>query len=92
MTPPRWPSQLVTNAVRHGRVPVTVRLSCDGRCVRVEVHDTGGQLPHLRAPSGEHGGFGLHLIDAVSTNWGVVKSGAGKVIWCELTTGLLSGE
>jgi anti-sigma regulatory factor (Ser/Thr protein kinase) len=76
-------SELVTNAVRHGRGPITVRMAEDNRCVRLEVGDASRLEPAARAPDGPEGGFGLHLVDAVCTKWGVSQRGNGKVVWCE---------
>jgi anti-sigma regulatory factor (Ser/Thr protein kinase) len=32
-------SELVTNAVQHGRAPIGIRIDCDGVGVRIEVSD-----------------------------------------------------
>jgi anti-sigma regulatory factor (Ser/Thr protein kinase) len=75
-------SELVTNAVMHGREPIVVRLAVLGRCVRLEIGDTGSETPVVRTP-GRNGGFGLHLIEGVCERWGVTTSSNGKVVWCE---------
>ena len=82
-------SELVGNAVRHGRPPVAMLLRRTGPGVRVEVHDenasvppAGGQLPDDGAESGR-GGF---LVDAVSDETGVEQvPGDGKVVWATVT-------
>jgi anti-sigma regulatory factor (Ser/Thr protein kinase) len=83
-------SELVGNAVRHGRPPVEMLLRRTGTGkVRVEVHDEnaatapagGGQLPDDDAESGR----GLYLVEAVSTDSGVEQvPGDGKVVWATL--------
>ncbi len=74
-------SELVANAVRHGKEPVTVRLSCQDRCVRLEVGDGSDTMPTLPDPGS--GGFGLFLVDKVCTRWGVTSTRQGKIVWCE---------
>jgi anti-sigma regulatory factor (Ser/Thr protein kinase) len=81
-------SELVGNAVRHGRPPVEMLLRRTGRSVRVEVHDEDassgprhGGLPDLDAESGR----GLFLVEAVSAESGVEQiPGDGKVVWATL--------
>lgn len=78
-------SELVGNAVRHGRPPVAMLLRRTGPGVRVEVHDenagsppAGGGLPDDDAESGR----GLYLVEAVATDSGVEQiPGDGKVVW-----------
>ncbi|MER5932913.1 ATP-binding protein [Streptomyces sp. NPDC002054] len=90
-------SELVTNAVRHARVPAgrEVWVRChrgEGR-LRVEVLDADGQLPVSRAPGvlGESG-RGLGLVAALADAVGAEprEGGIGKTVWFEL--GLLAGE
>ncbi|MFJ6298769.1 SpoIIE family protein phosphatase [Streptomyces griseoviridis] len=56
-----------------------------GRRLRVEVTDTGDDLPHRRHP-GElaSSGRGLVLIELLADTWGVDPRGEGKSIWFEL--------
>lgn len=78
-------SELMTNAVRHGRGVVHVTVSIDERRVRVEVHDQGAGLPAFREPETTGtsvGGFGLHLVDALAEDWGIEK-GMGTRVWAE---------
>jgi anti-sigma regulatory factor (Ser/Thr protein kinase) len=75
-------SELVTNAVKHGQSPITIRISTEGANVRVEVSDCGDATPVPRAPDA-NGGFGLLLINSVCTRWGVIKTAEGKVVWCD---------
>ena len=82
-------SELVGNAVRHGRPPVQMLLRRTPRGVRVEVHDeradssanTPAELPGADAESGR----GLFLVEAVSSETGVEDlPGDGKVVWATL--------
>jgi anti-sigma regulatory factor (Ser/Thr protein kinase) len=82
-------SELVGNAVRHGRPPVQLLIRRVGRGVRVDVHDeapgTGMDaseapvpLPDLDAP----GGRGRFLVDALSAKHGVHEiPDDGKEVW-----------
>ncbi len=91
-------SELVTNSVLHADVGpdenVTVECaSLPGR-LRIAVTDSGSHLePHLR--SAVHlgtGGYGLHLVEALASDWGVVRDDAGATsVWCELPLDLTDG-
>lgn len=83
-------SELMTNAVRHGRVPgrgIGTRFVRLAGGVRIEVHDCTDAQPELQvaADDSEHG-RGLALVDAVTEGrWGVsARPGPGKVVWAEL--------
>ena len=56
-----------------------------GRMLRVEVSDSGDELPHQRTP-GElaSSGRGLVLLDILSDRWGVRPESEGKTVWFEL--------
>ena len=79
-------SELVTNALFHGRPPVILRVIRLDRQVRLEVEDTGHALPMQVLSSGESmTGRGLSLVSSLSTGWGVQATPAGgKVVWAEL--------
>ena len=81
-------SELVGNAVRHGRPPVGMLLRRTSRGVRVEVHDERSEAaPSDAALSGAdaESGRGLFLVDAVSAETGVEQvAGDGKVVWATL--------
>ncbi|MEV7521823.1 SpoIIE family protein phosphatase [Streptomyces sp. NPDC091371] len=77
-------SELITNAVRHGRAPVRVRLLHD-HILTCEVWDGSSTAPHLRyAATTDEGGRGLFLVAQLSEHWGTRYTPEGKVIWAQL--------
>jgi anti-sigma regulatory factor (Ser/Thr protein kinase) len=77
-------SELVTNAVIHGRGPISVRTVLDPASLRVEVQDTAADLPQrVDAHDGRDGGRGLTIVDGFSQEWGctVVPGASGKSVW-----------
>ena len=81
-------SELVTNAVLHGRDPLSVRLVLAEDVLRAEVTDANPVSPSFSMldPTAVTG-RGLLLIGAVSDRWGVEPSSTGKVVWFELLAG-----
>jgi anti-sigma regulatory factor (Ser/Thr protein kinase) len=88
-------SELVSNAVTHGAravaaaglPPVRLRLSGRARGVRIEVWDSGNEMPRLRSdPLGEEpGGRGLLLVAAIASRWGAYRTkGGGKCVFAVL--------
>jgi serine phosphatase RsbU (regulator of sigma subunit)/anti-sigma regulatory factor (Ser/Thr protein kinase)/uncharacterized protein YigA (DUF484 family) len=80
-------TELLTNAVLHGRPPVTLRVRHLDDRVRVEVEDVGRQMPvAVRHSTEAMTGRGLPLVAALSANWGVEPADTGgKSVWAELT-------
>ena len=78
-------SELVTNALLHGRPPVELRLRRDRRHLTLEVHDSAPTLPPARPPSpdDEHG-RGLLLVSLIAQRWGTRPTPDGKAVWCVL--------
>jgi anti-sigma regulatory factor (Ser/Thr protein kinase) len=77
-------SELVTNSVRH-EIELIVRASPEQ--LRVEVAEPGagfevepGPRPRREGPAG---GWGLYLVDRLSSAWGVESNGVTKV-WFEM--------
>ncbi|MGA2926706.1 MAG: ATP-binding protein [Solirubrobacteraceae bacterium] len=79
-------SELVTNAVLHGRGAISLRADLDEHRLRVEVVDQGYGFERAAAePTFEQlGGRGLQIVDAASSRWGIRK-GTTRV-WFELET------
>ncbi|MFF8974172.1 SpoIIE family protein phosphatase [Streptomyces sp. NPDC014995] len=76
-------SELVTNAIRYGEPPITLRLIRD-RTLICEVSDGSSTSPHLRrAHYDDEGGRGLLLVAQLTQRWGSRQTTRGKTIWCE---------
>jgi anti-sigma regulatory factor (Ser/Thr protein kinase) len=75
-------SEVVTNAVLHGREPITLRFVMDEARVRVEVHDGSPVSPafSMLDPTAVTG-RGLLLVSALSDGWGVDPDERGKTVW-----------
>ncbi|MFC5912531.1 ATP-binding protein [Streptomyces pulveraceus] len=83
-------SELAANAVLHGVVPgrdFELRLSALAGTLRIEVSDARGERgPEVRPfHPGTDSGFGLHLVGALATTWGVKDRIVGKTVWAELS-------
>lgn len=86
-------SEVVTNALVHGRGQVDVGIEVDHLLVRVEVGDdesgrpTGG-TPHADGPPAadtDEGGRGMLIVAALTSSWGAVdRAGGGKNVWFEI--------
>lgn len=101
-------SELVTNAVRYGRPPIVLRLSCLVSEVRLSVADAGPGLPleqgrrprlgetepRLPPEQGTCGGLGLGLliVAKVAREWGTAPLANGKEIWCRVPTGMVQTD
>ncbi|MEU8850119.1 SpoIIE family protein phosphatase [Streptomyces sp. NPDC048564] len=77
-------SELVTNAIRYGRTPISLRLIHD-RTLLCEVSDASSTTPHLRrARVLDEGGRGLLLVAQLAGQWGTRHARRGKTVWAEL--------
>lgn len=83
-------SELVANAVLHGRAPIRLQLHREHGTLRIEVYDAGrlwAPPPAAAWSLTSEGGRGLPLLAALATSWGSqsdVDSVVGKVVWFEL--------
>ncbi|MFF7154201.1 SpoIIE family protein phosphatase [Streptomyces sp. NPDC008139] len=83
-------SELLGNVLVHTDQTAALMASISGepgcRTLRVEVSDSGDELPHQRTP-GEmaSSGRGLVLLDILSEQWSVRPESEGKTVWFELS-------
>jgi anti-sigma regulatory factor (Ser/Thr protein kinase) len=81
-------SELVTNAVLHGRSQVTLEVDVDAGRLHVSVVDENSRRP-WPVPEDPNAldGRGLALVDAVADSWGVEDRPMGKAVWFDLVRG-----
>ncbi|MFB7517732.1 ATP-binding protein [Streptomyces sp. NPDC056144] len=85
-------AELANNAVLHGRVPgrdFEVRMERAPDHVLVELSDARGERrprPGRTAVDAESG-YGLVLVAALATGWGVRKRCVGKTVWAVVPVG-----
>lgn len=86
-------SELITNAVRHAGTDLVLTLAVDSQ-LTVEVRDA---VPELGEPPPQppddplaSSGRGLHIVAAISADWGVTRVPGGKAVW--FTLGLPDAE
>ena len=82
-------SELVANAVLHGRSPALLRLDLSRGVLTISVRDDAPAPPERRtvgtAPTG---GRGVFLVDVIARAWGYAPTWAGgKVVWAVLAAG-----
>ena len=82
-------SELVTNALRHGRPPVHLVLHRHRRSVRLDVHDTQPALPREKGAvaADAESGRGLHIVSSLADEVGCESlAGDGKVVHVSFST------
>nr|WP_246314741.1 SpoIIE family protein phosphatase [Kineococcus aurantiacus] len=78
-------SELVTNAVVHGRSDARLRVVASPRSVHVEVGDDNDRVPVLQTHDDDAlSGRGIWLLETAATRWGVREEPIGKVVWFTL--------
>ena len=80
-------TELVTNVVRHAVGGIGVELEWTESTLRVEVSDGSSILPAMREFPGADGGYGLRLVEALVSEWGVDATTEGKAVWFTLARG-----
>jgi transcriptional regulator with XRE-family HTH domain len=80
-------SELVSNSVKYGSPEADAKLGLfvgvERNRLRVEVLDASQGSAELRH-AGEDGGYGLLLVDSLSSRWGSSRDGDLNVTWFEL--------
>ena len=84
-------TELITNSLRHSGVTpgdeIGVKAELNEGTVRIEVHDPGRDGPvEVRKPGPRGGGYGLFLVDRLTSQWGVERLN-GTTVWAELSAG-----
>jgi anti-sigma regulatory factor (Ser/Thr protein kinase) len=75
-------SELVTNAVLHGRSRATLHVRKPPPYLRVSVEDHNPELPEVgdRPALSATSGRGLHIVAELASRWGIERSENGKRI------------
>ena len=76
-------SELVANALKHGKGVVTLRVAREPRDLLVEVSDQGHGAIEMTPKPSSLGGWGLRVVDEVAADWGV-RPGSTRV-WFRLS-------
>jgi hypothetical protein len=78
-------SELVTNAIRAGAATIRLEVGRSGDAFRIAVADDAAGVPILaEADPTAEGGRGLHIVNALSTQWGVEPGEWGKRVWADV--------
>ncbi|MFE1554493.1 ATP-binding protein [Streptomyces sp. NPDC058734] len=82
-------AELASNAVTHGRVigrDFELRMTLLEGVLRLEVSDPRkDRRPAVRPHAYQaESGYGLRIVDALATDWGVMDRIIGKTVWAEL--------
>lgn len=77
-------SELVTNAVRHGPSTgeIDIRVVAWDDTLEIAVSDVGRGFDPVEPPPSD--GYGLSIIESLSTDWGVVDNDHEFRVWCRL--------
>ncbi len=80
-------SELVTNAVRHAKGSIRLRMRREPTALHVEVDDDSAEPPvAMNVDATAIGGRGVILVDRLAAAWGVVTRHGGKAVWFRLPT------
>jgi anti-sigma regulatory factor (Ser/Thr protein kinase) len=80
-------TELVTNALRHGRGAMTVEIEVHHDRLVLRVSDPlryAGPLSPRQVEPASQSGRGLTIIDSLSQAWGVREEKSGKTVWAQL--------
>jgi serine phosphatase RsbU (regulator of sigma subunit)/anti-sigma regulatory factor (Ser/Thr protein kinase) len=78
-------SEILTNAVRHARADIGLRMYHTAGEIIIEITDDSTHLPRRRLTGpGEENGRGLMLVEALATDWGARPDETGKTVWFRL--------
>jgi anti-sigma regulatory factor (Ser/Thr protein kinase) len=84
-------TELVINAFLHGRGQIELRVTRLPHRIRIEVIDEGrGAAIRIRDSDMSSGGWGLKLVDQISTAWGAYE-GATHV-WADVASHAATGS
>ncbi len=75
-------SELITNAVLHGRSEVELTVEITRAGVKVSAADMNSRMPVMQsADELALDGRGITIVNLLASSWGVTATGTGKVVW-----------
>ena len=76
-------SELLGNALRHGREPIDFDVRCSQGHVLLTVEDGSSAVPRPRPEleMSQESGRGMLLVESVSDRWGYEPTARGKRVW-----------
>jgi anti-sigma regulatory factor (Ser/Thr protein kinase) len=77
-------TELITNAWRYGRGPITLRAEILEDGIRIEVCSESSDDPKMRAHGPASGGRGLLLVEELSREWGYERAGGHLCVWAQV--------
>jgi len=79
-------SEIVTNAILHGRAGPRLMVEVGDGVVRVRVHDMSPEVPVRKVTCPDDvSGRGVMIVERLSSAWGVEPvRGGGKQVWFEV--------
>ena len=83
-------TELMSNAVRHGRGEPTVSVAVERGAVEVGVRDFSDVPPRLQDRLSDptaQSGRGMHIVDTLAADWGVTPLELGKCVWFRMESG-----
>ena len=86
-------SELITNSVKYGgEGPIRLEIEATGERVRAEIIDQGAGFKPVRRDGDleKVGGWGLHLVEQLTTEWGTYEGSTH--VWFEIDTSGGSGS
>lgn len=78
-------SEVVTNALTHGRSEARLSVTFVGTAIRIEVTDENSRHPQPAAVDEDAlNGRGLMILDLLAKRWGVRDEIYGKTVWFDV--------
>lgn len=75
-------SELITNAVLHGRSEVELTVEVNRAGVKVSTADLNSRMPVMQsADEFALDGRGIAIVNLMASQWGVTATEDGKVVW-----------
>ncbi|UQX87065.1 ATP-binding protein [Jatrophihabitans telluris] len=80
-------SELVANAILHGRPAFWLFVRDLAAGIAIGVHDDGDSMPFspvIEPRPDQMDGRGLRIVEALRSTWGVQPTPTGKMVWFEM--------